>query len=321
LRGRQLNSTVVTRAIGIGAAALAVLVVAAYFASPFFALGSLSRAVRAGDRDKLSVLVDFPAVRTSLKDQFSALVAQRANDREEFKKNPFAQLVLMLVPVILDKVVDAIVTPDGIAELLARPIGNRPERDGEKKKRWNRSWSFVDFDHFRAQYTDPDDPRIVFGLVFERRGLLSWKLARLDLPSDELTKRFEGAHGSEGESAQGQENASPDNSESTALPERVGACAVISVRRVTTRLEDADGTEVAGSGSAIEYANGGYQVSYDTIDGIEHSRTGDRVQLCLTEIPQHCPPGDNRGRVYHALNLRTREEWSAPDAEHSCGGA
>lgn len=306
-------------AIAIGVGVVVVAFVAAYLSSPFLALDSLSNAVRTGDRDKLSVLVDFPAVRTSLKDQFSALIAKRANDRQELKKNPFAGFVLMLVPVILDKVVDATVTPDGIAELLARPIDDHPKEPRDKQKRWNRSWSFIDFDHFRARYTDPDDAGIVFGLVFERRRLFSWKLVRIDLPGDELERRFEG--GKPSEESSGDENGSGENGEQTALPGRVGSCAVVLVKRITTRLEDNDGTEIAGSGSAIEYTNGGYQVSYDTIDGIEHSRAGDRVQLCLTEIPQHCPPGDNRGRVYHAMNLRTHEEWSAPDAEHSCGGA
>lgn len=303
------------------AASIAALALVAYMSSPFLALDRLSRAVREGDRDKLSVLVDFPAVRSSLKDQFSARIARRASDRQELDKNPVAGLVLMLVPVILDKIVDAIVTPDGLVELLARPIGDRPEASDGKKKRWNRSWSFVDLDHFKVEYIDPDHPRIVFGLLFEERGFLSWKLVRLDLPGDELTRRFQGAGESSREGAGGQQNTSPDSGERTALPTRIGGCAMVVVKRVTTRLEESDGTEVAGSGSAIEYANGGYQVSYDTIDAIEHSRAGDRVQLCLTGIPQHCPPGDDRGRVYHAFNLRTREEWSAPDAEHSCGGA
>jgi hypothetical protein len=307
--------------IAIGAGAALLLLVAAYLASPFLALDQLSRAVRTGDRDRLSVLVDFLSVRASLKDQFSAVIARRTSDNQEVKKNPFAGLVLMLVPVILDKVVDAIVTPDGIAELLARPIGDHPKEATGKTKRWNRSWSFVDFSHFKAEYSDPNDPRIVFGLLFEERGLLSWKLVRLELPGDELTKRFQGAGESSGEGTDEQQNASADNGEHTGLPERVGGCAVVVVKRVTTRLEDANGTEIAGSGSAIEYTNGGAQVSYDTIDGIERTRTGDRVQLCLTEIPQHCPPGDNRGRVYHAFNLRTRGDWSAMDSEHSCGGA
>ncbi|MBX3429463.1 MAG: hypothetical protein KF779_07785 [Hyphomonadaceae bacterium] len=93
----------------------------------------------------------------------------------------------------------------------------------------------------------------------------------------------------------------------------IGACAQTSVIDYGFRAD--------ASGSAIEYANGQVQIDYDFIEGIHHSRRGDVVRLCLTEIPIGCPPGDDRGRTYKATNLRTRESWSALDSEHSCGGA
>ena len=100
------------------------------------------------------------------------------------------------------------------------------------------------------------------------------------------------------------------------LPTRVGTCSVTTVKQVEPRLEG-----MPGSGSAIAYQNGGYQVSYDTIPAIEASRPGDPVRLCLVSVPRNCPPGDMRGRVYRATNLRTKGTWTAADAEHSCGGA
>jgi hypothetical protein len=100
------------------------------------------------------------------------------------------------------------------------------------------------------------------------------------------------------------------------LPSRVGACSVTTVKRIESRLEG-----MPNSGSAIVYDNGGYQVSYDTIPAMKAPRPGDAVKLCLTYIPHPCPPGDVRGRVYRATNLRTGEHWSAADAEHGCGGA
>jgi hypothetical protein len=42
---------------------------------------------------------------------------------------------------------------------------------------------------------------------------------------------------------------------------------------------------------------------------------------CLTKLPTHCPPGDQRGKWYTTTNLRTDESWTLPDAEHMCGGA
>jgi hypothetical protein len=50
-------------------------------------------------------------------------------------------------------------------------------------------------------------------------------------------------------------------------------------------------------------------------------RSGDKVKLCLVSLPEDCPPGDDRGKIYRATNLRTGESWEAPDSQHSCGGA
>ena len=100
------------------------------------------------------------------------------------------------------------------------------------------------------------------------------------------------------------------------VPKKIGECVATSVKEVSSRLEG-----VPDSGSAIQYTNGIYQVSYDTIAEIVASRAGDRIKLCLTALPSDCPPGDDRGKTYRATNLRTNKSWEAPDSEHMCGGA
>jgi hypothetical protein len=105
------------------------------------------------------------------------------------------------------------------------------------------------------------------------------------------------------------------------LPTAVGQCVETVVSKVSTRLEEPSGAPELGSGSAIKYENGGYQVSYEQLPAIDRSRVGDTVRMCLVNIPQGCPPGDDRGRSYHSTNLRTGESWEAPNAEHMCGGA
>jgi hypothetical protein len=99
-------------------------------------------------------------------------------------------------------------------------------------------------------------------------------------------------------------------------PTTIGECAETTVTETGPRLEG-----VPDSGSTVVYANGASQVSYDLIDGISHSQAGDTVNLCLVSIPENCPPGDDRGRVYTATNARTGESWTAPDSQHMCGGA
>jgi hypothetical protein len=100
-----------------------------------------------------------------------------------------------------------------------------------------------------------------------------------------------------------------------ALPTKVGACSQTTVSDIGYRLGD------PGTGSAISYDNGGVQVSYDDIPEIHRSQIGDAVKLCLVSVPEDCPPGDDRGKIYRATNLRTGESWEAPDSQHSCGGA
>lgn len=106
------------------------------------------------------------------------------------------------------------------------------------------------------------------------------------------------------------------------LPTRVGQCVRTIVKTVETWLVDGSTSQpVAGSGSAISFANGGYQVSYDQLPSVNSSRAGDPVEMCLVSVPRDCPPGDDRGREYRTTDLRTHKSWRLPDSEHSCGGA
>jgi len=104
------------------------------------------------------------------------------------------------------------------------------------------------------------------------------------------------------------------------LPTRVGQCARTTIAEVTERLGDASGP-IAGSGSAVSFANGGHQVSYEQVAAVDQSHRGDPVRMCLVSLPRNCPPGDARGKIYKTTNLRTHGSWTLPDSQHSCGGA
>ncbi len=105
-------------------------------------------------------------------------------------------------------------------------------------------------------------------------------------------------------------------------PTVVGTCRMTRITQVTQRLEEGDtGKAVANSGSTVVLANGVYGVSYEQVSAVNRSRAGDPVRTCLVSIPQDCPPGDERGREYKTINLRTHQSWRLPDAEHVCGGA
>src|ERR1700726_279589 len=63
-----------------------------------------------------------------------------------------------------------------------------------------------------------------------------------------------------------------DPARAASLPTYVGACVKTRIKSIGTRLEGAP-----GSGSAVTFYNGGYQVGYDTVPAIEHSKAGDHV--------------------------------------------
>ncbi len=105
------------------------------------------------------------------------------------------------------------------------------------------------------------------------------------------------------------------------IPVSVGQCTRTTIAAIGERLTDSQtGRPMAGSGSAVRFANSLAQVSYGEIQQILHSTAGDPVFICLMKLPANCPPGDKRGRVYTTTNLRTMESWTLPDSQHSCGG-
>jgi hypothetical protein len=84
------------------------------------------------------------------------------------------------------------------------------------------------------------------------------------------------------------------------LPTREGTCVRSKIAAVEQRLRDGpNGPFIPGSGSAVRFANGGYQVAYAEIEAVQTSRTGDPVFICVIHIPRRCPPGDVRDGSTH----------------------
>lgn len=168
------------------AAIVALLLVAAYVGSPYLAVRNFKIAALSADVDKLDATVDFPAVRESLKSQLSAAMMREMTESPEMKDNPFAGLGAMMMPAIIDKAVDAFVTPDGLSA-LAR--GSRPQ---ESPKPANidvdYDYEYINMDRFRVKVSNKDASQGSAGLVFERRGLFTWKLIRIEIPPEIFNK-------------------------------------------------------------------------------------------------------------------------------------
>jgi hypothetical protein len=91
---------------------ICVFLLLVYGASPYFSFWRFTAALRSGDSAALSSRMDFPAIRASLKKQLVARFAQRTTTHKWWDN---------LGPTLIDTIVDAYVTPEGIAALISNP--------------------------------------------------------------------------------------------------------------------------------------------------------------------------------------------------------
>jgi hypothetical protein len=170
---------------GAAIALIAILFAVAYFGSPYLAARNFKEAALTADADKLDEIVDFPAVRESLKSQLSSAMMSKFQNDPELKNNPFAGLGLMIAPTIVEKAVNAFVTPEGISAMVR---GQNPNevKDTKLNPKLHVGYEWVSLDRFRVNLTTADDAASGPTLLFERRGLFSWKLIRFNIPSSIL---------------------------------------------------------------------------------------------------------------------------------------
>ncbi len=144
-----------------------------YGVSPYFSFWRLTKALRSSDGAAVSSHVDFPAVRASLKKQLIARFAGAASGHKRWAN---------LGPTLIDAIVDAYATPDGIAALLSNP-GALKNLQTPRQFRFSsgkpEDWSKVRYGFFTG-------PR---SFVVEREGIklkfrftgLGWQLNDFDL--------------------------------------------------------------------------------------------------------------------------------------------
>lgn len=164
------------------AAGLALLFVAAYFGSPYWALRNLKAAAASGDVDRIEAAVDFPAVRESLKSQLTVALTEKLDeDRDD---NPFKGIGTLLMPTIVQRAVDAFVTPDGIASIVKRGQLEKSQAKAPKADlTYDYNWRSLDRFGITIHAKDVPAARAPM-IVLERRGLFTWKMIRLQVPKD-----------------------------------------------------------------------------------------------------------------------------------------
>lgn len=161
-----------------------------YGASPYVAFWRFNEALRANDANSLRSRVDFMSVRVSLKQQLRAKFFP--SPQPEAPEDALAGLVSRLGPDLIDQLVDSLVTPEGLAALIADPTFAREA--GERKDPGmlarlpktprNIDWSQVKHAFFtgpREFLVDLNGTKLRFRFVGFR-----WRLKTVELALDEL---------------------------------------------------------------------------------------------------------------------------------------
>ncbi|WP_420384346.1 DUF2939 domain-containing protein [Novosphingobium sp.] len=170
----------------VAIAACALLAIAGlYLGSPYWAAYTLEQAAKNGDADTIDMLADMPQIREGLKSQISAVLAAKLNTDPDIKGNPFAALGALIAPALVGKVIDAYVTPEGIARILknGKPTAQTPDA-AVPAPHFTAQDDYLGLDRFRVRLHDTTADRAGPSLLFERRGFVTWKLIRIELPAD-----------------------------------------------------------------------------------------------------------------------------------------
>ena len=157
-----------------------------YF-GPHMALKRLQSAAEAGDMQALNELVDFPALRTSVKDNAKSAVSRELADRTGVRG--VGVIGGYLAGRAVDPVVDLAVTPEGVAALTSGRLPTRGAKDGEKRRglpeglKVERGYEGADRFEFRYVDRESGDERIA--LIMRRDGIQDWKLTGVRFAGDE----------------------------------------------------------------------------------------------------------------------------------------
>lgn len=162
--------------------AIAVIVGIWWYASPLWTLHQMREAATRGDADALSGYVDYPAVREDLKGEFRrAMFAEMQANQD----NGFAAIGSAFALALIDPMIEAIVTPEGVEGMFDRkkraevPNGRAQLPDAASDPIIDRDG----FDHFIVRDSDPAKG----SMVFKRSGI-GWRLSGFDMPPNALSK-------------------------------------------------------------------------------------------------------------------------------------
>ena len=172
----------------IGALIAIVVVICGYlYATPYIALNNIKKAAQAGDSETVSKYIDYPSVRQSFKDQMNAKMAKEVMKQDN---DGFAALGAMLASTMVDKMIDGIVTPEGMTLMLKGKDLRDAQQDSQdtqtaetqEQTKPEYEAGYTSMNDFEVVIKDQDQSKEVKVLMV--RDGLSWKIHKIAVPME-----------------------------------------------------------------------------------------------------------------------------------------
>lgn len=158
----------------------AALFALAFVTAPWFAFRALREAASAQDAQALAELVDYPAVRASLKPQLTEAAAP--GPPPDPWRDPIGALKRAIDPMRpAPPAVDRHLTPQGLHALTLAAPGAAPAPGARPPFPTLDYWGFR---RVRFAVHPKGAPAREVTFTFQRRGLFTWKLTHVDLPEE-----------------------------------------------------------------------------------------------------------------------------------------
>lgn len=172
--------------IAIGAAVatgIAVIAGVTSYFSPYMTVESIKKSVSDRDAEALVKYIDFPSLRTSVKENVKNQVMKEIEKRAATDKQATPAMGQQFIDRMVNPTVDKMVSPEGLSALIENQIPKTEFDFNELEKQAERSnmqMGYESLDRFVIHITDRLEPEKQVTLILKRDGL-AWKLSGIDI--------------------------------------------------------------------------------------------------------------------------------------------
>lgn len=153
---------------------------------PYMTAHQLGEGLRLRDSDKLNDVIDFASVRQGIKDQVNNKMMTSLKTDKSLKDNPFSGITMVLATSMVDRIVDVVMTPVGMVNLMKRGDLALSEPDDQSIPINPIDDARLEYDSFsKFSIWITSDKGSETRMIMRREGI-TWRVVKIDLSMDDI---------------------------------------------------------------------------------------------------------------------------------------